>query len=118
MWPPLRDGSTGTDVLRWQSRPNVLFEAGIAFGSARNRTVLVTLGRDVSLFSDVTGIHTVRLNNTVDSRNKFRQKLIGAGCDLDQRADAYLDPARAGDFDAAVAGLAGVSPLDPFRAAP
>ena len=118
LWPPLRGTSTGADILRWQSRPNVLFEAGIAFGSARNRTVLVTLGQDVSLFSDVTGIHTVRLNNSVESRNKFRQKLIGVGCDLDQRADAYLDSARAGDFDAAVAGLAGVSPLDPFRTAP
>jgi len=112
---PLRGGQTGREVERWQARPNVIFEAGMAFATARERSVIVTLGGDVSLFSDVAGIHILRLDNTIQSRNKFRQKLIGMGCEVDLRGDSYTDPARSGDFDAAVAALSGVSPRDPFR---
>jgi predicted nucleotide-binding protein len=112
---PLLHEKPEHDPSRWQSRPNVIFEAGIAFGIARGRSVLATMGSNVSLFSDVKGLHIARLDNTEDSRKKFRQKLIGTGCDVDQRADSYTDPARSGDFEAPVAGLLGVSPLDPFR---
>lgn len=48
---------------RWQARPNVIFEAGVAFGLARNRTILATLGADVRLFSDVAGVHFVVLHD-------------------------------------------------------
>jgi predicted nucleotide-binding protein len=104
----------GTEIQRWQARPNVIFEAGMAYGMAPKQTVLVTVGSEVSLFSDVAGVHILRLNNTTDSRGKFRQKLIGMGCDVDQRTNAWTDPARAGDFDACIAQLRGVSPRDPF----
>lgn len=103
------------ETQRWQARPNVIFEAGMAFGMAPERTVLVTLGTDVALFSDVAGIHTVRLHNAVQSRGRLRQKLIGMGCEIDQRTDAWTDPARSGDFEACIAQLAGVSARDPFR---
>ncbi len=102
------------EILRWQARPNVIFEAGMAYGMAPERTVLVTLGTDVALFSDVAGVHVVRLNNGSQSRSKLRQKLIGIKCDIDQRADSWTDPARSGDFEACVNQLQGVSPRDPF----
>lgn len=102
------------EILRWQARPNVIFEAGMAYGMAPERTVLVTLGTDVALFSDVAGVHVVRLHNAVQSRGKLRHKLIGMKCDVDQRTDAWTDPSKSGDFDACVNGLRAVSPQDPF----
>lgn len=55
-------GKYGTDrgESRWQARPNVIFEAGVAIGAAREKTILATLG-DVQLFSDVDGLHLVPL---------------------------------------------------------
>src|SRR5688572_2110924 len=35
---------------RWQARPNVIFEAGVAYGIAREKTIIVTIGSDVELF--------------------------------------------------------------------
>lgn len=102
------------DIKRWQSRPNVIFEAGITFGLARERSVLATVGPDVSLFSDVAGIHLLRLNNSTASRGKFRQKLIGMGCAVDERSDAWTDPSRSGDFETCLGPLKGVSARDPF----
>jgi hypothetical protein len=48
---------------RWQARPNVIFEAGVALGAAREKMILVTIGSDVQLFSDVSGVHFVRLDS-------------------------------------------------------
>jgi predicted nucleotide-binding protein len=111
--PGLRETSEA-DAKRWQSRPNVIFEAGIAFGAARERCTLVTMGSEVSLFSDIRGVHIVRLDNREASRKSFRQKLIGMGCDVDLRADSFTDPARSGDFEAPVAGVCELKPVDPF----
>jgi predicted nucleotide-binding protein len=113
--PALRaDGERAEDIQRRQSRPNVLFEAGMAFGMSRERTVLVTLGREVSLFSDAAGIHTIRLDNHVESRKKLRQRLIGMKCAVVERADGWTDSTRSGDFEACISGLSGVTPRDPF----
>jgi predicted nucleotide-binding protein len=114
--PNLRHGSDQpTDLRRWQARPNVIFEAGMAYGLAPKRTILVTLGSEVSLFSDVSGIHILRLDNSVDSRAKFRQKLIGIGCSLDERTDNWTDIGKSGDFESCIQKAPEVGPRDPFR---
>lgn len=65
-----------------QPRPNVLFEAGMAMGRSRQRTVIVEFGR-VKPFSDISGRHVVRLENTVARRQEFAQRLQTAGCEVD-----------------------------------
>jgi predicted nucleotide-binding protein len=82
--------------LKGQARPNVLFEAGMAFGRSPDTTVLVEVGK-IRPFSDVAGRHAVRLNNTTASRVDLATKLENAGCEVDRTADeeGWLT---AGDF--------------------
>lgn len=92
-----RDGEE--DLRRWQARQNVIFEAGMAYGSVPQRTILAVLGAEVKLFSDVKGIHLTHLTNRLDARKRLRQKLIGAKCSVDTRSDAWTDPKQSGDFE-------------------
>jgi predicted nucleotide-binding protein len=68
--------------LTGQARPNVLFEAGLAFGTHPNQTVLVEVGK-IRPFSDTAGRHVVHLNNSTDKRKEIMIKLRNAGCDVD-----------------------------------
>jgi predicted nucleotide-binding protein len=113
--PDFRSGESGDAVERWQARPNVLFEAGMAFGRDRERVVLVKLGR-VSLFTDVGGIHVLSPSNDPKGhRDTLRKTLKAMGCDVDLASSKWLHD---GDFEAPVAGLSEVSPPDPFRPSP
>lgn len=80
--------------LTGQARPNVLFEAGMAFGRNPDSTVLVQVG-DVKSFSDVGGRHVARLNNSPESRSELVTKLRNAGCAVD---DTGTDWYTEGDF--------------------
>ena len=93
MDPPFEKALTG------QARPNVLFEAGMAIGRHPERTILVELG-ELRPFSDVSGLHVVRLNNSSQRRQELAQRLRTAGCPVN------LDGTRwhtAGDFENALA---------------
>lgn len=72
-----------------QARPNVLFEAGMAFGRHPDRTILVELGQ-VRAFSDVEGRHAVRLDNDQRSRKELAQRLQMTGCAVDMSGDDWL----------------------------
>lgn len=82
--------------LAGQARPNVLFEAGMAFGSHPDNTVLVQVG-DLRPFSDIAGRHLVRLDNTVPKRQELATKLENAGCQLSLSG---IDWHSEGDFSA------------------
>jgi predicted nucleotide-binding protein len=81
--------------LTGQARPNVLFEAGMAFGRNPNSTILIQIG-DVRPFSDVAGRHLVHLSNVASSRNELATKLMNAGCRVDTSGNDWMD---AGDFE-------------------
>ena len=82
-----------------QARPNVLFEAGMAFTSHPTRTVLVELGH-LRPFSDVAGRHTVRLNDSIEARRSLIQRLQTAKCPVRLDEEHWKT---AGDFSAALA---------------
>lgn len=98
----LRDELQGRDelesdrVITGQARLNVVFEAGLAFGTHPDRTVLVQVGH-VRPFSDLAGRHVVRLDNSARSRKELATKLRNAGCAVD---DAGTDWLEEGDFTA------------------
>lgn len=90
----LNDGDAEYErALTPQARPNVLFEAGMAFGIHPDRTVLVELGQ-LRPFSDVFGRHVVRLDGTAAPLRDIASRLRAAGCDIDDDGDDWADPDR------------------------
>lgn len=77
-----------------QARPNVLFEAGMAFGHNAKHTVIVEVG-SMRPFSDVGGRHTIHLTNDPESRHAFVQRLRSAECDVNTAGTDWL---KTGDF--------------------
>lgn len=66
-------------VLTGQARPNVLFEAGMALVSHRDRTILLQVG-DLRPFSDVAGRHVVHIDGSTQKRQELASRLESAGC--------------------------------------
>jgi predicted nucleotide-binding protein len=79
--------------LTGQARPNVLFEAGMAFGLHPDRTILVELG-ELRPFSDVFGRHVIRLDGTEGPLRDIAGRLKTAGCEVDDSGDDWADPGR------------------------
>jgi predicted nucleotide-binding protein len=73
-----------------QSRPNVIFEAGLALGKYPDRTILVQVG-NLRPFSDIAGRHFIRLRNTSKSRQELAQRLKLAGCEVDLSGTDWHD---------------------------
>lgn len=78
-----------------QSRPNVLFESGMAMGRYPSRTVLVQIGGHRP-FSDIAGKHITHLDNTAEKRQELATKLSNAGCKVDISGTRWL---KAGNLD-------------------
>ncbi len=81
-------------TLTGQARPNVLFEAGMAFATHPGRTLLVQVG-NVKEFSDVGGRHVVHMTSDYSKRQELATKLTNAGCDVDTSGSDWVT---AGDF--------------------
>ena len=79
-----------------QSRPNVIFEAGLALGKYPDRTILVQVGT-LRPFSDIAGRHFIRLRNSSKSRQELALRLRIAGCEVDLSGTDWHD---AGAFPA------------------
>ncbi len=72
-----------------QARPNVLFEAGLAFGRHPRRTILVEIGTTRPV-SDLVGRHVIRLTEDESKfRNSLANRLESAGLRLN-RAGNWL----------------------------
>ncbi|MBX3387733.1 MAG: nucleotide-binding protein [Phycisphaeraceae bacterium] len=80
--------------LTGQARPNVLFEAGMAFASHPDKTVLIQLG-NIRPFSDIAGRHVLRMTDDAKQRKEFADRLEFAGCDVDTSGTDWFS---AGNF--------------------
>jgi hypothetical protein len=112
--PPMRKpGEGGEAVERWQARPNVLFEAGMAYMRDPDRVAFVLFG-EAKLFTDTAGMCVFWPTNDhgPDSHRTQLRDLLGGGmhCDINDGHDWMTS----GDFDAVIRGLSGVSPRSPF----
>lgn len=75
--------------LRPQARANVLFEAGMAFATHPDRTILVQLGR-IRPFSDIAGRHVIRFAGTPEDRRALASRLETVGCAVDLSGRRWL----------------------------
>lgn len=84
---------------RYQARPNVLIEAGMALATHPTRTVIAVLGNQ-ELPSDLAGRHYIRLSHTdAAPLHDLAARLQDAGCDTDTTGTDWLNPARFPDRD-------------------
>jgi predicted nucleotide-binding protein len=89
---PLRkpDDQIFETELTPQARLNVLFEAGMAMALFKERAILVELGK-LRPFSDISGRHILKLDNTILKRQELAQRLKTAGCPVDISGTAWHD---------------------------
>jgi predicted nucleotide-binding protein len=81
-------------ALTSQSRPNVIFEAGMAMGGNESRTILVQVGK-LRPISDIAGRHITHLDDSALKRQELVTKLKGAGCEVNTSGTDWLT---AGNF--------------------
>jgi predicted nucleotide-binding protein len=72
-----------------QARPNVLYEAGLAMGRYPDKTVFIQVGK-VKPFSDVGGMHMVRLTDDTAKRNDLANRLQKIGCEVDKVGSDWM----------------------------
>jgi len=84
--------------LTQQARPNVLFEAGMAFGRHADRTIMIQIG-SLRPFSDVAGKHGIYFKGSAKDRTELRERLITAKCAVTEGGTDWLS---AGNFDEAL----------------
>jgi hypothetical protein len=95
----LRDEFVEEDLERfvaYQPRPNVLLEAGMALDKYRDRMVIVELGR-MRVLSDLAGIHTLRMDDSVEKRKELAERLSDAQCDVHLEGTAWHTAGKFGD---------------------
>lgn len=81
--------------LTCQPRPNVLFEAGMAFGAHGDRTIIVHVGK-LRPISDLAGRNVVVLGPTKATLKTLADRLEAAGCPVERSGLDAFDPSRFG----------------------
>jgi predicted nucleotide-binding protein len=79
--------------LTCQPRPNVIFEAGRAFGTHPDHTILVEVGA-LRPVSDLAGLNVVRIGATKAPLMALADRLEAAGCPVDRKDPDVFDPAK------------------------
>jgi hypothetical protein len=82
-----------------QARQNVIFEAGMAFGTHPDRTIIVQLGT-IRPLTDLGGVHMIRMDGSIAKRQDLASRLLTAGCAVDMVHGT--DWHTSGDFQRAV----------------
>jgi len=95
-----QDDAEQEKQLALQPRANVLYEAGMAMGRYPGRTVLVEIGR-VKLFGDISGLHTVKLNNSIERRQDLALRLRNGGCAVNLDGQDWLKEGNFGPEESA-----------------
>ena len=103
-----------SNEVRYQARPNVIFEAGLAFGLKAGRSLLVTIGSDTDLFSDVRGRLIRRLDNRVGSKAELLDALSNIGAELNPVAVEKAVHRPCPEFDRVLTELKTHRLRDPF----
>jgi hypothetical protein len=82
--PSFRRSNDGDNErkLTGQARPNVLFEAGMAYGRDDKSVVIVEIGQLRGL-TNLDGRHVVRMDGSLARRRELIAKLKAAGCKFD-----------------------------------
>jgi predicted nucleotide-binding protein len=91
--PDLRSPGEVPEPYIGQPRPNVIFEAGMAWQKFRDRTLLVEFG-DLRGFSNLAGVHVVRLDGSPESRRAVALRLKNIGCAVDESSGRWLSAGR------------------------
>ena len=82
-----------------QPRPNVFFEAGMAFARHPDRTIIVEVG-NLRPASDLLGRNVVKLGSTAGPLRALASRLRAAGCPVDLSHPSWSKPERFGELAA------------------
>jgi predicted nucleotide-binding protein len=94
----LSNDSEMESILTPQARQNVLYEAGMAMGRHPDRTILVEIP-PLRPFTDIAGIYTIRMDNSIEKRQILANALERVGCDVQLKGTAWHTE---GDFTSKV----------------
>jgi predicted nucleotide-binding protein len=76
-----------------QARPNVLFELGLAYAAAPERTVIVEIG-NMRPIADLAGLNVIHFDGSALAIKKVIGRLTQAGCPADTSGEHWLDTTR------------------------
>jgi len=93
--PEFKKEDDPSDEKGEQSRPNVIFEAGLAFGRRPDKVILVEFGQ-LRPFSDIFGRHTIRMDDSEDKKKDLVSRLQTVGCEVKTDGKEWLE---AGSFE-------------------
>jgi hypothetical protein len=94
-----RGGDAGVDAtFRVQARPNVLFEAGMAYMKDPKNTLFVVCGQQ-KIHDEVTGLNRMDVDDDPQWRQALATRLREAGLSVVDDSSAW---AQAGDFSSAI----------------